>query len=487
VRQVLVESVLLAAVGGLLGVGVGAVLLRTLVAHLPADLPRLGGVLLDWAVLAFSATVSLTAGLLFGLVPALQVSGASPMGALRDGTRISGVGGAVRSGLVVSEVALALMLLAGAGLLGRSFAALVHVPAGFAAERLLTFTATLPTAVYATPAERSGFFERAAEAIDRLPGVRTVTFATTLPVAGRGNGAWFNMLDRPVPSDQTPPAVPNRFVRANYFDAMGIPVVRGRGFTAHDGERAANVVVISASVAKRFFADRDPIGRRIYMGAPDNRVVPESEIVGVVADVKQRGLDEAHPEAVYVPHAMERRMPSFTFAVRTSADPAALAAAVRDVLRRLDPRVPVLRLQTMDDILARSTAPARSSMLLVSLFATVALALALIGVFGVLSYTVAQRRAEFGIRMALGASAAAVRLQVLGAAMRTVMVGVLVGLTGALALSRYLEALLFGVRPSDPVTLCAVVTLLVLTAVAAASIPARRATRVDPMEVLRQQ
>lgn len=485
-RQMLAESLLLALLGGVLGLGVGAALLGILVAHLPTDLPRLSGVALDWPVLGFAVGISLAAGGLFGVVPALQVAGTAPMRALRAGTRASDRG-VVRGGLVVTEVALALMLLAGAGLLGRSFAALLQVPPGFAAERLLTFTASLPTTDYTTPADRSGFFERAAAEIGSLPGVTTVTFSTMLPVAGRGSGAWFNMLDRPVPSDQTPPAVPNRFVRANYFEAIGIPVVRGRGFTAQDGERGANVVVISASVAQRFYADRDPIGQRIYMGAPDNRVVPESEIIGVVADVKQRGLDEARPEAIYVPHAMQRRMPSFTFAVRTTTDPAALAPAVRDVLRRLDPGVPILRLQTMDDILARSTAPARSSTLLVGLFAAVALALALIGVFGVLSYTVSQRTTEFGIRMALGASASAVRRHVLAGGMRPVLGGVLVGLAGALALARVMESLLFGVPASDPLTLASVVALLLLTAAIAAYVPARRATRVDPVEALRQQ
>lgn len=487
VRQMLAESLVLSAVGGLLGVGVGIGLLRLLVANLPADLPRLSGVTFDWTVLAFTAGVSLAAGLLFGIVPALHVTGTSPMRALRDGTRVSGRGGFVRHGLVVSELALALMLLTGAGLLGRSFAALVDVPPGFAPERLLTFTTSLPTAVYETAADRRRFYDAAAAELGELPGVQAVTFATTLPVGGRGNGAWFNMLDRPVPPDQTPPGVPVRIVRANYFAALGMPIVRGRGFTEHDGDHGANVVVISTSLATRFYADRDPIGRRIYMGAPDNRIVPESEIIGVVADVKQRGLDEARSEAVYVPHAMNRGNPSFSFAIRTAGDPAALSSAVRDVIRRIDQGVPVIRLQTMDEILAHATAPARASTLLVGLFAAVALTLALLGVFGVLSYTVSQRTTEFGIRMALGASATAVRLHVLGHGMRPVLVGVVVGLGGALLLARSMESLLFGVHPSDPITLGAVIALLASTAVLAAYLPARRATRVDPVAALRQQ
>lgn len=487
VRQMLAESLVLATLGGTAGLAVGAALLRVLVAHLPESLPRLGGVGLDVTVLLFTAGLTLGAGLLFGLVPALQVAGTSPMGALRDGARVIGRGRHVRTGLVVSELALALMLLVGAGLLGRSFAALLQVPPGFAADRLLTFTASVPTTTYRTGAERTAFFERAATDIARLPGVDTVTFTTTLPVAGRGNGAWFNMIDRPVPADQTPPAVPNRFVRANYFEAIGIPLRRGRTFTDRDGGDGARVVVISESVARRFYADRDPIGRHIYMGAPDNRVVAESEIVGVVADVKQRGLDEERPEAVYVPHAAQPTLPGFTFAVRTAGDPALLGAAVRDVLRRLDPGVPVLRLQTMADLLAGASAPARSSTILVAIFAAVALALALVGVFGVLSYTVSQQTTEFGIRMALGASAQAVRRQVLWRGLQPVFGGVALGLAGALAAARFMRTLLFGVAPADPATLAAVVALLVATATLAAYIPARRATTVDPVQALRQQ
>ncbi len=267
---------------------------------------------------------------------------------------------------------------------------------------------------------------------------------------------------------------------------MGIPLVSGRAFTDRDGRDGTRAVVISASVARRFFPDRSPLGVHIYMGAPDNRVVPESEIVGVVADVKQRGLDEERPEAIYIPHAAQPAMSSLTFAVRTAGDPAALAPAVRDIIRRIDPGVPVLRVQTMDDILGRATAPARSSMLLVAVFAGVALTLALVGVFGVLSYTVSQQTTEFGIRMALGASTATVRRQVIGRGMRPVVAGVIVGLAGALGLAQSMRTLLYGVTPFDPLTLAAVVVVLLATATIAAWIPARRATLVDPVEALRQ-
>jgi putative ABC transport system permease protein len=408
------------------------------------------------------------------------------MTALRDGVRVIGRAGRLRSVLVGSQVALALMLLVGAGLLARSLVALLAVPPGFEAERLLTFTASVPP-TYRADSDRAAFFERAATELERLPGVRTVTLTTTVPVAGRGNGAWFNRVDRPWPADQTPPGVPNRVVRANYFEALGIPLRQGRTFTTADGLAGPRVVIISESVARRFFAGEDPIGRRIYMGAPDNRVIPESEIIGVVADVKQRSLDEDRAETVYAPHALVPMISSFSFAIRTTGDPAGLGPAVRDVIRRLDPGVPVIRMLTMDEILRRATAPTRSSMVLLLVFAGVATALAVIGVFSVLNYAVTQQTPEFGIRMALGASSRRVLWLVLGRGLVPVTSGVVIGIAGALGLARFLGGLLFGVAATDPATIGLVTLLLLVTAVLAAYVPARRAMRVDPVKVLREQ
>jgi len=486
VRQVLAESCWLATAGGLVGVALGAGLLRLLTIHLPQDLPRLGAVGLDPQVLLFTALVSVAAGLLIGVFPAMQLAGAPALTALREGARVVGRSGRLRAGLISSQLALALMLLVGAGLLARSFVALLEVPPGFDAARLLTFAASLPPATYRTGAERAGFFERAAAEIERLPGVRSVTMTTTLPVAGRGNGAWFNRVDRPWPADQTPPGIPNRIVRANYFEAMGIPLRRGRTFTPADGRDGRRAVIISESIARRFFPGEEPLGKRIFMGAPDNRVIPDSEIVGVVADVKQLGLDEERPETVYAPHAAVPVVASVTFAVRTAGDPAALAPAVRGLLRRLDPGVPLVRMQTMDDVLGRALAPTRSSMVLVAVFAAVALALAVIGVFGVLSYTVAQQASEFGIRMALGATADRVLWLVLARGLAPVAVGVALGMAGAIGLARVLRGLLFGVTPTDPATLASVTLILLATAATAAYLPARRATRIDPVQVLRE-
>lgn len=486
VRQVLAESVCLAVVGGAAGLALGTGLLRVLTTHLPQDLPRLGGVHLDPEVLVFTAGVSVVAGLLIGAIPAMQLAAVPALAALRDGTRVMGRAGALRAGLVSSQLALALMLLVGAGLFARSLVALLEVPPGFTTERLLTFATSIPPATYRTAADRIGFFERAAAEIERLPGVQAVTMTTTLPVAGRGNGAWFNRVDRPWPSDQTPPGVPNRLVRANYFEVMGIPVLRGHAFAPEDGAAGRQVVVISESIARRFYPDEDPLGKRIYMGAPDNRVIPDSEIVGVVADVKQVGLDEERGEAVYAPHRAVPLITNLTFAIRVNGDPATLATRVRGRLRMLDPAVPLIRMQTMDDILRRALAPTQSSMVLVAIFAMVALALAVLGVFGVLSYTVAQQTPELGLRLALGASGNGVLWLVLGRGLVPVAVGAGLGVAGALGLSRFLRGQLFGVTPTDALTFATVTLLLVVTAAVAAYLPARRATRVDPIQVLRE-
>ena len=486
VRQMLTESVLLSVLGGVAGVALGYAMLGLLVAWLSDYLPRANSIRLDSTVLFFTAAVSLISGVAFGLIPALQLASRAPLEVIREGARGSVRSRWVRTTLVVSELALALMLLAGAGLLVRSFTNLLSVPPGFQAGHLLTFTTSVPSATYKTPAERAAFLERAAKEFEALPGVRAVTMSTTLPVSGRGNGAWFNMIDRPWPPDQTPPGIANRVVRANYFQALGIPLLRGRHFTLDDRLEGTRAVIISESVARRFWPHDDPLGHRIYLGAPNNRVLDDAEIVGVVADVKQTGLDEVNPEAIYVPHGMMPSIGNIQFAIRTSTDPASLGSAVRGTLRRLDPGVPIVRMRTMDAILAQAMAPARSSMLLVTLFAAVALVLAVVGVFGVLSYTVNQQTAELGIRMALGASARNVKLLVLGQGLAPVFAGIAVGVAGALALTRFMESLLFGVKATDPATFVLVSALLASIALVASYIPARRATRVDPVRVLRE-
>jgi putative ABC transport system permease protein len=485
VRQMLTESLLLAVLGGAVGIVLGRALLQLLILWLPQNLPRADGVTLDGTVLAVTATASIVCGLAFGLWPALQLSRDGAANAIRQGIRETGRTDRVRSGLVIAQVALSLTLLAGAGLLARSFDNLSNVRPGFEPAGLLTFNVSLPGAVYREPSARLAYFERAVEQLRRLPGVTTVALSSTLPVAGRGIGAWFNILDRPLPVDQTPPGIPYRVVTPSYFTTIGIPLRRGRVLSDDDGLRGARAVVISEAVERRFWPNESALGKRIYLGAPDNRLFEDAEIVGVVGDVKQTGLDEATSEAVYIPHRLMPSMPTFSFALRTAQEPTSLASAARAELRKIDPSVPVHQLRSMAEIVAQSLAPARSSLYLLGLFAVMALILATIGVFGVLSYTVSQRRAEMAIRVALGATSRSVLMLVLGHGLRHVAIGIAIGLVLCVSLARYIQGLLFNVPPVDPLTLVAVSMLLAVVASVAVYVPGRRATTVDPVMVLR--
>jgi putative ABC transport system permease protein len=487
VRQMLTESVMLAVIGGAAGLALGYAMLGKLVTWLPQDLPRANEISLDPFVVALTVVVSIACGLAFGLFPALQLASRVPMQDVREGTRGSRHSGRIRTVLVAAEVALALVLLTGAGLLVRSFNNLTHVDPGFRATRLLTLRVGVSGAVYKTSQQRVAFFDELRSRIERLPGVEAAAMTSYFPVTGYGTGAWFNILDKPVPPNRTPPSVAYRVVSANLFQTLGIPLIRGRFLTDADRAEGARAVVISEAVAKRFWPNEDPIGKRIYLGAPDNRLFQDAEIVGIVGDVAQLSLDSGGGETVYGTHHLMPFWSNFTFAVRTAGDPAALTSAIRAQLRELDPTVPLYGVKTIDEVLAQSRAPARSSMLLVGLFAVLAVTLAVIGVFGVLSYSVTQRTTELGIRMALGATARSVKLLVLGQGMAPVAAGVVAGIGGALALTRFLQTLLFNVKPTDPITFVSVSVLLAAIAAIASYIPARRATKVDPVTVLRQE
>jgi putative ABC transport system permease protein len=486
VQQLLTESVLLAAVGGAAGLVLGYVLLNGLVTLLTGTLPRVNEIGLDGRVMLFTAVASLAAGLVFGIIPALHVAAAAPMEAVREGTRGSARSARVRTTLVVTEVALAVILLAGAGLLVRSFAKLLEVNPGFTAEGMLTFRVGIPPDVYRQPARRVAFFDDALTRVRQLPGVRAAAISSYLPVTGYGTGAWLNRIDRPTPPDRTPTGVAYRVVSSNYFEVLGIPLRRGRLLTEGDRLDGVRAVVISEAAAKRFWPDEDPIGKRIYMGAPDNRLFPDAEVVGIVGDVTQLSLDNPRAEAVYFTHGLMPSWSTFSFAVRTTVEPASVTSAVREQLRQIDPAVPMFAIQSMDDVIALSRAPARLSMLLVGLFAVLALILAVIGVFGVSSYTVSQRATELGIRLALGANARALTLSVIGQGLLPVVGGLVLGSAGALALTRLMTTLLFGVTPTDPATYAAVAVLLMTVAAVAAYMPARRAANSDPVRVLRE-
>jgi putative ABC transport system permease protein len=488
VRQLLVESVVLALGGGIAGVLVGFVFLDALVAWLPPGIPRIEETAVDARVMVVTFVVAAMTGILFGLAPALQMAARSPASILRDNARTSTGRSPLRSMLVVVEIALALVLLAGAGLLVRSFILMQRVDPGFTTENLLTFQVGMQGPTYSRNEARVAFVSRLVQRLQTLPGVQQAAAGSTVPIAGRGTGAWFNILARPVPAGTTPPSVPYRVITPEYFRALQIPLVRGRVLTERDTAQGTPSVVISESVAKRFWptpADGDPIGAEIYLGAPDNRLFERATIVGIAKDVKLAGLATDLTEVVYGVHGLMPFWRGFTFIARTSGDPMALASVARQVVREADPALAVTNIQTVSRILERSAAPARASMLLLTLFAAVAVVMAAIGVFGVMSYAVNLRLREMGIRMALGADPGDVRRLVIVHGLKHALVGVTLGLAGAALVTRWMTTLLFGVKPDDPLTLAAAAGLLLLTAAAACYIPARRATRTDPLLVLR--
>jgi putative ABC transport system permease protein len=485
VRQLLTESALLGLLGGVAGLAVGRWSLALLVAQLPSDLPRVQEIALDWRVMAVVAMVSLVAGAAFGLFPAWQLSTGRPVSALREGERGSSGSAWVRSALVVSEIALAVVLLVGAGLLIRSFLLLQRVDPGFNPERLLTFRVQVPNRYQ--PAERVAFFERAVAELGAIPGVQSSAAINMVPVAGRGIGAWLNIVGRPPADGRNPNAVPYRVVTPGYFETAGLRLIRGRLLSESDS-RERPAVVIDEALARRQWPGEDPLGREIILGAlPDDTLIPKSAIVGIVSDVKQLGLDSDPPGMVYVPHRLMPFWPTFAFMLRTTVEPGSVMPPARARIRALDPTLPISAVRTADEVIAESMVPARSSMVLLACFAGLALVMAAVGVYGVLSYTVSQRQREMGIRLALGAEPAALRALMLRHGLQQTAIGLAVGLAGALALTRLMTTLLYGVTPTDPMTFGAVVGLLATVAVLACYIPARRATKVDPVAIMRTE
>jgi putative ABC transport system permease protein len=485
-QQLLTESAVLGLMGGLIGLALGRWSLALLVAQLPPDVPRVQEIALDWTVVAVVSVVSLVASMLFGLVPAWQLSTGRPAVALREGARGSGRSTWIRTSLVVSELALAVVLLVGAGLLIRSFLLLQRVDPGFNPERLLTFRVQVPDRY--KPADRVAFFDRAVAEVSALPGVRSAAAINMVPVAGRGIGAWFNVVGRPPADGTNPNSVPYRVVTPGYFETVGLRLISGRLLTESDSLERSPVVVIDEALARRQWPGEDPIGRDIVLGAlPDDAITPKSAVVGIVSNVRQLGLDSDPPGMVYVPHRVMPFWPTFAFVLRTAVEPQSVMPAARARIRALDPSLPISGVRTVEEVIAESTSPARSSMVLLACFAGLALVMAAVGVYGVLSYTVSQRQREMGIRLALGAEPRQVRWFVLRQGLRHASIGIGIGLAGAAALTRLMQTLLFGVTPTDPVTFAGVVVLLGIVAALACYVPARRATRVDPVAIMRAE
>jgi putative ABC transport system permease protein len=486
-RHLLAESLLLAVLGGVAGLVFAHWLVDVVVRLAPPDVPGLDAVRLDPRVLAFTAAVSLATGAGFGLVPALFGSRVSLTGALTDGGRGSGPQARqrLRRALVVSEIALALVLLVGAGLLLRSLHRLQAVDPGFDATHLVTFNLTPPLRTYGDIPRRTRLFEGVLARVAALPGVEAAGAVSELPF---GIGTLFHdfvIEGRPEVEPGSEPELWSRTASPTYFATMGLPLLEGRLLSDDDRAGAPLVGVINAAAARRFFPGEDPLGRRFAWARDSER--HWIEIVGVVGDVRGQELSADEVPAVYTPLAQEQRpwKTWLNFAVRTRRAPEELAAAVRGELAALDPAVPVTRVGAMEDLIARSVAPRRFSLALLGGFALLALALAGVGLHGLIAYAVALRRPEMGVRMALGAAPRDLLRLVVGEGLALAAAGVALGALGAAVLSRSVEAMLFGIRATDPVTFGAVAALVTAVALLACWRPARRAARVDPLLALR--
>jgi putative ABC transport system permease protein len=487
VRQMLTESVLLSLAGGVAGLLLAAVFHRALLVLVAnrIPIPRLDQVTLDAAVVAFTFAVAAGTGVLFGLAPALFAASTASEG-LREGGR-HGAGPRTRrvlGSLVVAEVALSLVLLAAAGLLLRSFVRLQNIDPGFRTEGVLTARLSLPVARYDARRATETFHEVIAR-LDASPGVESAAGITFLPLSGPGIGTSFYRLDRPKPADGELPSTEVRPVTPGYFDTMGIPRLAGRDFVTADAADAPLVAVISESLARRYLPGENPLGKQLHVsvgGAEGMRV----EVVGVVGDVKFSSLDTDTRAALYLP-LPQLSLGSMTTVLRTATAPAAAANLITGIVRQLDPELPVADIRTMREVVDATLARPRTVSTLLIAFAGIALVLAGVGVYGVMAYSVSQRTQEIGVRMALGASASSVFRMVLGQGLRLVVVGVLTGVVAAAAFTRLLESLLFQTDALDPLTFG--VTALVLMAVAtlASYVPARRGTRITPIEALRTE
>ena len=489
-RQLLTESVLLAVLGGAAGILLASLSLDTLLGLQPEGVRRLGEVRMDRAVVAFAAGLSVLTGILFGSVPALQLMRRATAQSLREGGRglLSGRGHRLRGGLVVGQVALAMMLLAGAGLLIRSFVQLRRVDPGFRAPGALTFRIALPESAYKDDERRVAFFDELMAQLGALPGVRSAGTVMGMPLSGTRFNLTFEVAGRPKLPLAQQPSMEVRVASPGYFEAMGIPVLRGRGFERGDRAGSPQVVVLSQTAVRRFFPGEDPLGKSITVGWRRGEGQPPAggEVVGIVGDVKEAGLAEANPPEIYLPYA-QMPVSSMDVLLRTSVGPMTLAPAAATVVHGLDPELPIARLRTLDDIVARSISEPRFYVVLLGAFAGTALFLAALGIFGVMSYAVVQRSREIGIRVTLGAHPAHLRRMVLGQALLLAVAGVVVGLLASLALSRVIAGLLFDLSPTDPGTLTGVAVLLTAVALLASYLPARRATRVDPLVALRSE
>jgi predicted permease len=487
VRQMLTEGVVLSVIGGIAGLALGLAGVRALIALGSQQLPGSVTASIHAPVLAFTVGLALATGLIFGIIPALAAMRGSAAAALKDDSTRGSAGrsaGLARSALVVVETALALILLAGAGLLIKSFLQLQNVNPGFSPENVLTAQISLPAARYPDAPARGAFWQRLVEKARALPGVTVVGLTSNVPFNGNVSSGSYSIVGyTPGPSEARPHGR-QEVVGGDYFRAMRIPLVAGRAFTESDGPDAPPVVIVDEYLVQRYFAGRDPIGQQIRRGAPTS---PPFTIVGVVGTINSIDLGEpVMKERLYYPVAQARR-PSMGLVVRTELDPVALVAQVRAAVESIDPEQPIADVRTMNQWMARSLASRRTPTTLLALFGAVALMLSAIGIYGVLAFAVVQRVREFGIRQALGADRRSILTLVLRHGLLTLGLGILLGLGGSFWATRYLQNLLFGVGSHDAGVLTGVAALLFTIGVAACYVPARRATRIDPVIALREE
>ena len=487
VRQLLTESTLLALLGAALGLLLANWSLGILIRIGSVSFPRIAAAQLDLRVLGFTLLVAIATGVAFGIAPALQASRVHP-DALKEGGRGMTVGSGARQLrrlLVAGEIALSLILLVGAGLLLKSFYRLRQIDPGFQPEGVLTFRLSLPQASYPEPSQVRNFYLEIMRRLEVLPGVIAAGAVSALPLSGAGSSGTTTVESRAVAPENATPEADWRVVIPGYFQALGIKLLRGRTFDERDTDMAAPVAIIDETMAHTYWPQEDAIGKRLKLGGQQS-TNPWMMIVGIVKHVRYASLEKPSRVQVYFPHA-QRPSRGMSIAMRISMEPGTLVKAVQGEVSRMDSNQPAYLIQTMDELLADSVAQRKFSMLLLAVLAGVALFLAGIGIYGVVSYAVTQRTHEMGIRIALGASRASVLRLVLGQSMLVAAIGVGVGVIGSLALLRFMSTLLFNVQPRDPWTFTAVPLFLAAVAFIASYIPARRATKVDPMIVLRYE
>jgi putative ABC transport system permease protein len=484
-QQLAAEGLVLSFAGGISGIAVAAALLPALASRLPVDLPRSGAIRLDWAALGFTMLIALGVGVSVGLVPAVQAGSSRLFEALRAGRRSIGAGSRrTRAAFVVTEIALALMLVTGATLLARSLTRLLEVNPGFDASNLVVMPVRAVGVSYQAPGTTLQNHERVLSAVAAVPGVTSVALSTEIPLTANIDRFGVAAQDKPLANPELAPDADRYTVSANFIRTMRIPILRGRDFSlAETRDSTVHVAIVSADLAKKIWGGADAVGKLIRLGGPTR---PWWRVIGVAGNVRHMGLDESVSQQVYIPeHQWWNEESDMMLVARTVGDPSRVSNAVRDAVRSVGPRQVIATPATMDNIVERSTSQRRVALLFFAFFSAVALLLAVGGVYGVMAASVAERNREFGVRAALGATPSGILGLVLRHGIGLSLIGLAVGLAGALTLTRYLESLLYGVQPHDPLMLGVAGAIVVTTSLVGCVLPAGRAARVDPMTALR--